>query len=139
MIHLEKKWNSSPWSAILRDFQNQEYLITIPKSRTRLVKKLKEEKEEERRQLQCVMCFTQTQKIALWQIFSSESSETLRTAILWKTCKRMFVFLNNHPALRPYLTRSWRILCLHTNPMFCVSNFNILITSGSGDHHWDQR
>ena len=42
-----KKLNSPPRSAILRDFQNQEYRLIIPKSLTRVAEKL-EEKEEEK-------------------------------------------------------------------------------------------
>ena len=45
--------NSPPRPAILRDFQNQEYQFTIPKSRTRLAEK-REEGEEEHKQLQSV-------------------------------------------------------------------------------------
>ena len=46
-------------SGILRDFQNQEYRFKIPNSRTPLAEK--REGEEELRQLQSIMHFTQTQ------------------------------------------------------------------------------
>ena len=55
-----KKLNSSPRSAILGDFQNQEYRFTIPKSRTRLAKK-RGKREEDQRQLESVMRFRQSQ------------------------------------------------------------------------------
>ena len=38
-----KKLNSPPRSALLRDFQNQEWRITIPKSRIRLGEKQEDE------------------------------------------------------------------------------------------------
>ena len=57
-----KKLNSPPRSAILGDFQNQDYRFTIPKSRIRLAEK-REEEEEEHRQQQSVMRFKQTQKV----------------------------------------------------------------------------
>ena len=37
--------NSQPRTTMLRDFQNQEYRLTIPKSRTRLAEKLKKKKK----------------------------------------------------------------------------------------------
>ena len=51
-----KNLNSLRRCAILTCFQNQEYRFTIPKFLTRLVEK----REEEHRQLQSVMHFTQT-------------------------------------------------------------------------------
>ena len=45
--------------AILQDFQNQEYRFTFPKSWVRLAEKTEE--EEEHRQLQYVLHFTQAQ------------------------------------------------------------------------------
>ena len=53
-----KKLNSPPRSAILRDFQNQEYRFTIPKFLTRLAKKQEKEGEKEYKQLQNVMPLT---------------------------------------------------------------------------------
>ena len=47
-----EKLNSVPRSAILRNFQNQEYQCTIRKARTRMVE------EEEHRQWQSVTRFT---------------------------------------------------------------------------------
>ena len=49
-------------TAILIDFQNHEYRFTVPKSRTRLAEKPAEEVEQEHRQLQRVIRFTQTQQ-----------------------------------------------------------------------------
>ena len=46
-------------TAILRDFQNHEYRFTVPKSRARLAEK-PAEGEQEHRQLQRVIRFTQT-------------------------------------------------------------------------------
>ena len=45
---LWKKLNSPPPSTILKEFKNQEYEFTIPKSRTRLVEKREVEKEKHR-------------------------------------------------------------------------------------------
>ena len=45
-----EKLNSPPLPAILRDFQNQEYRFTIPKSWTRLAKKTRSRKKRRRRQ-----------------------------------------------------------------------------------------
>ena len=56
-----KKLSSLPQSTIFKYFQNQEYRLTFPKSRTRLAKK-EEEEEEEHSQLQNVMRITRTQK-----------------------------------------------------------------------------
>ena len=53
-----KKLNSLPRSAILRDFQNQEYRFTIPKFLTRLAEKQEKEGEKEYKQLQNVMPLT---------------------------------------------------------------------------------
>ena len=55
--------NSPPRSAKLTGFQNQEYRLTIPNSQTRLAEKREEgEEEEQHRQLQSIMRFTQTQE-----------------------------------------------------------------------------
>ena len=45
---LWKKLNSPPPSTILKEFKNQEYEFTIPKSQTRLVEKREVEKEKHR-------------------------------------------------------------------------------------------
>ena len=61
-----KKLSSPPRSAILRDFLNQEYRFTIPKTRRQLAEKREEEEEQEEKDhwvLQCVMRFTQTQLV----------------------------------------------------------------------------
>ena len=52
--------NSPPQSTILPDFKNEKYRFTIPKSRTWQVEK--QEEEEDHRQLQSVLCFTQARK-----------------------------------------------------------------------------
>ena len=51
--------NSPLSSAILRDFRDQKYRFTVPKIRTWLL----ERQEEEHRQLQSVMRFSQMQKL----------------------------------------------------------------------------
>ena len=53
-----EKLNSPSRFAILRDFKNQEYQFTIPKTRIRLTEK-REEREKENRQLQSAMRFAQ--------------------------------------------------------------------------------
>ena len=58
--NLGKKLDSLPRSAILKDFQCQEYRFTIPKSRTRLAEK---REEKEHMQLQGLLRFTQTQRV----------------------------------------------------------------------------
>ena len=53
-----EKLNSPSRFAILRDFKNQEYQFTIPKTRIRLTEK-REEREKENMQLQSAMRFAQ--------------------------------------------------------------------------------
>ena len=60
-LKISQNLTSPPRSAILRNWQNQEYRFTIPKPRTWLAEK-REEEEEESRQLQSVMRITRTQK-----------------------------------------------------------------------------
>ena len=77
-----KKQNSPPLSSILRDFQNQEYRFTIQKSRIRPAKKWKEGQEEEHRQSQSVVCFTQMQYTTLNWLSASFTSFTFTSCVL---------------------------------------------------------
>ena len=79
-----KKLKSPSWSAILGNFQNQEYRFTIPKSRTRLAEKRKEGKKVERRQLQSVIRFMQMQQGNCKALCFSSKSNNLDFNILFR-------------------------------------------------------
>ena len=79
-----KKLKSPPQSSILRNVQNQKYRFKIPKSRTRLAEKRKEGKEEEHKQLQSVMRFTQTQKLNCKALCVSSKRNNLDFNILFR-------------------------------------------------------